>query len=184
MTNRAPTYYTTIDSPIRPLLLTSNGVSLTGVHMEGERHGLGIGDDWVRCDDAAPFAAAKEQLAAYFEGRLTVFDLPLELSGTAFQRRVWEDLTRIPYGVTISYGELARRIGNGKASRAVGLANGRNPAAIIVPCHRVIGTNGRLTGYGGGLPRKAALLAFEAAVLATGPSSFSRWSDADELHLR
>jgi methylated-DNA-[protein]-cysteine S-methyltransferase len=152
--------------------------------MEDDAHGPAIGEEWTRCDDAAPFAAAREQLAAYFDGRLMTFDLPLALEGTEFRRRVWEELTRIPYGVTISYGELARRVGNANASRAVGLANGRNPVAIIVPCHRVIGADGRFTGYGGGLPRKAALLAFEAAVRAQEPRRFARWADEDELLLR
>jgi len=115
---------------------------------------------------------AKRQLTAYFEGNLSDFDLPLSMQGTPFQQRVWDELTRIPYGTTISYGELARRIGNANASRAVGLANGRNPISIIVPCHRVIGANGTLTGYGGGLPRKAALLYFEASVLTNGPRHF------------
>jgi methylated-DNA-[protein]-cysteine S-methyltransferase len=114
-----------------------------------------------RDDHAPPFAAVKEQLAAYFRGDLQAFDLPLAPAGTPFQRRVWQELARIPYGETISYGELARRVGNPKAARAVGLANGQNPLPIIVPCHRVIGSDGRLTGYGGGLPRKEALLALE-----------------------
>jgi methylated-DNA-[protein]-cysteine S-methyltransferase len=158
------TYYTTCESPIQTILLTSDGTALTGLYMVEQRHGPQIGADWVRQDDAIPFAEAKRQLAAYFAGELTVFDLPLAPQGTDFQRRVWEELTRIPYGVTLSYGELARRIGQPGSSRAVGLANGRNPISIIVPCHRVIGANGKLVGYGGGLPRKEALLAHEAAL--------------------
>ncbi len=108
-----------------------------------------------------PLREAKRQLLAYFEGRRRDFDLPLAPAGTAFQRRVWDELRRIPYGDTISYGELARRIGQPTASRAVGAANGRNPLAIVVPCHRVIGADGTLTGYGGGLPVKETLLAHE-----------------------
>ena len=108
-----------------------------------------------------PLRAAVEQLRAYFAGELRDFTLSLAPSGTSFQLRVWEELTRIPYGETICYGELADRIGNPKASRAVGLANGCNPISIIVPCHRVIGANGKLTGYGGGLPIKEQLLALE-----------------------
>jgi len=110
---------------------------------------------------------------AYFIGELTEFDLPLALHGTEFQRRVWAALLTIPYGATTTYGELARQVmGSPQGSRAVGLANGRNPISIIVPCHRVIGADGKLTGYGGGLPRKAALLDFEFAVRLRGPGPF------------
>ena len=105
--------------------------------------------------------AWRTQLDEYFAGTRTRFDLPLRLHGTPFQVEVWEQLRRIPYGETISYGELARRVGNANASRAVGLANGQNPLPIVVPCHRVIGANGKLTGYGGGLPIKARLLELE-----------------------
>jgi methylated-DNA-[protein]-cysteine S-methyltransferase len=153
-----------MESPVGLLLLTSNGVALTGVYM-GE-FGPTSGEGWARDESAVPLPEAVRQLTDYFEGRRTDFDLPLAPEGTAFQQRVWEELRRIPYGATIAYGELARRIGNANASRAVGMANGRNPLSIIVPCHRVIGSNGRLTGYGGGLPRKEALLRLEAAVTA------------------
>jgi methylated-DNA-[protein]-cysteine S-methyltransferase len=163
------TYYTLIESPIEPLLLTSDGTALTGLWMNVPRQSPWVSEGWTRSDDAAPFAEASRQLALYFEGRLTQFDLPLAARGTPFQQRVWEELKTIPYGATVSYGELARRIGQPSASRAVGMANGRNPIGIIVPCHRVIGANGKLTGYGGGLPRKEALLALEASVSATGP---------------
>lgn len=111
-----------------------------------------------------PIRAAKRQLREYFDGERRDFDLPLAPAGTPFQRRVWDELRRIPYGETISYGELARRIGKPTASRAVGAANGRNPLAIVVPCHRVIGADGTLTGYGGGLPVKESLLAHEQGV--------------------
>jgi methylated-DNA-[protein]-cysteine S-methyltransferase len=159
------TYYTQVDSPIGPLLLTSDGAALTGLHMSPLRPGPATGDvardweltgatgTWVAHADALPLREAAAQLAAYFAGRLTAFDVPLALHGTEFQRRVWHALLAIPYGTTISYGDLARWVGNPQGSRAVGLANGRNPVAIIVPCHRVIGANGKLTGYGGGLPR-------------------------------
>ncbi len=157
------TYYTYFDSCIDPILLTSDGAALTGLYMVEHKHGPEVAPDWVHSDDAAPFAEAKRQLAEYFAGARTEFDLPLAPEGTEFQRRVWEELTRIPYGQTISYGELARRIGQPGSARAVGLANGRNPISIVVPCHRVIGANGSLVGYGGGLPRKKALLAHEAA---------------------
>jgi methylated-DNA-[protein]-cysteine S-methyltransferase len=159
------TYYTTLESPIEPILLTSNGAALTGLYLVEHRHGPQIEADWVRDDEALPFVEAKRQLTAYFAGERTEFDLQLAPQGTEFQRRVWKELACIPYGVTISYGELARRIGQPGSARAVGLANGRNPISIIVPCHRVIGANGKLVGYGGGLSRKEALLTHEAAVL-------------------
>jgi len=176
------TYYTDIPSPIGPLLLTSDGVSLTGLYMSEPTNGVadglekwGMSDSlpgWVRDDEVKPFKEAREQLEEYFAGTRTSFDLPLSMEGTDFQRLVWDALTEIPYGTTVSYGELARRVGNPNGSRAVGLANGRNPIAVIVPCHRVIGSNGKLTGYGGGLPRKAALLDFEFLVALNGPTAF------------
>jgi methylated-DNA-[protein]-cysteine S-methyltransferase len=152
---------TTIDSPIGELTITAQDGVLTGVHMHDQRHFPPIPVTAER-DDAA-LAPIVAQLDAYFAGELTDFDLPLQLRGTPFQRRVWTALQEIPYGETISYGELARRVGNPKASRAVGLANGRNPVAIVVPCHRVIGADGSLTGYGGGLDRKVWLIEHEAA---------------------
>ncbi len=166
-------YYTQFSSPLGPILLTSDGVALTGLYMHEHKHGEPIREDWTLDDGASPFEEARQQLSAYFAGTLTRFDLPLAPRGTAFQRRVWEELKAIPYGATISYGELAQRIGNANASRAVGLANGRNPISIIVPCHRVIGANGKLVGYGGGLSRKAALLAFESTIMASGPQPFT-----------
>ena len=180
-------YCTEAPSPIGPLLLTSDGNALTGLYMTEHRHGPRAGEPlstwgiqatpgrsqaWQRDDHTPPFHLAKEQLAAYFQGQLIRFDLPLSLHGTPFQQQVWQALQEIPYGVTISYGDLARRVGNPNGSRAVGLANGHNPVSIIVPCHRVIGSNGQLTGYGGGLPRKAALLDFEFTVLVSGPRPF------------
>lgn len=152
---------TTIDSPIGELTLTSEEGVLTGVQMHEQRHPKKI-PAGSRAD-AAGLAYAVEQLQAYFAGELTGFELPLRMDGTEFQRRVWASLCEIPYGETISYGELARWVGNPKASRAVGLANGRNPIAIVVPCHRVIGADGSLTGYGGGLERKVWLLEHEQA---------------------
>lgn len=155
------TYYTYFHSKINPILLTSNGTALTGLYMTGQKHGPEVAPNWVCSDEALPFAEAKRQLVAYFAGTRTEFDLPLAPQGTDFQRRVWAELSRIAYGQTISYGELARRIGQPGSARAVGLANGRNPISIIVPCHRVIGTDGKLVGYGGGLSRKQALLSLE-----------------------
>ncbi len=155
------TYYTRIESPIEPLLLASDGESLTSLFMVTQRHGPFFNDTWKQDNNAKPFAEARKQLAAYFAGELAEFDLPLNMIGTEFQKTVWRELLNIPFGVTISYGELANRVGNPSASRAVGAANGRNPISIIVPCHRVIGSNGKLTGYGGGIERKEWLLAHE-----------------------
>jgi methylated-DNA-[protein]-cysteine S-methyltransferase len=148
------------ESPIGRLLLTSDGTALTGLYMEPS-HKAQSTDGWVWDGAAVPLAAALRQLSEYFAGARHSFDLPLRLEGTVFQQRVWHALTEIPYGETWSYGQLARRIGNPNASRAVGLANGRNPISIVVPCHRVIGADGSLTGYGGGLARKQWLLAHE-----------------------
>ncbi len=152
--------YSTVASPIGELTLTSDGTSVTGVYMHNQKHAAARTKDWRR-DDAA-LKEPRAQLQAYFAGELREFDLPLAPEGTPFQQRVWRALCDIPYGETISYGELARRIGQPKASRAVGLANGQNPISIVVPCHRVIGANGSLTGYGGGLERKRWLLAHES----------------------
>ncbi|HEY8459085.1 MAG TPA: methylated-DNA--[protein]-cysteine S-methyltransferase [Blastocatellia bacterium] len=158
------TFFTSLDSPVGALLLTSNGEAITGLFMEKHKGGPKPIGDWIR--DDAPFREAADQLKAYFAGELTEFNLPIATGGAPFQRRVWTELRNIPYGSTISYGELARRIGNPKASRAVGAANGDNPISIIIPCHRVIGSNGDLTGYGGGIERKKFLLEFESKVLA------------------
>ncbi|MFF0726412.1 methylated-DNA--[protein]-cysteine S-methyltransferase [Streptomyces sp. NPDC004134] len=154
--------HTTVDSPVGPLTLVAEDDSLTGLYMTDQRHRPADETFGTPADpEDPPFAAAAVQLAAYFAGERTDFDLPLHLSGTPFQQRVWEQLRQIPYGETISYGELAERVGNPAASRAVGMANGRNPVGIIVPCHRVVGANGSLTGYGGGIDRKKQLLALE-----------------------
>ena len=151
-------HFHTIDSPIGRLLLTGDAHGLTGLHMEP----FDIDPGW-RADPAA-FADAEAQLREYFAGGLTAFDLPLAPCGTPFQRDVWEKLREIPYGETATYGEIAAAIGKPWASRAVGAANGRNPIAVIVPCHRVIGANGTLTGYAGGLERKRKLLELEAGI--------------------
>lgn len=150
---------TTLDSPVGPLTLAARDGCLTGVHMEDQRHAPTDTAAWQR--DDAVFTEVARQIEAYFAGELDRFDLPMRPVGSEFQQRVWLGLREIPYGETISYGELARRVGNARASRAVGLANGRNPIGIIVPCHRVIGADGTLTGYGGGLDRKRWLLNHE-----------------------
>jgi len=151
--------HTVIDSPYGPLTLVADDGVLCGLYMTDQRHRppqetFGEpDDDWSK--------EAEDQLLAYFEGELKEFTLEVRLHGTAFQRTVWEQLRRIPHGETRTYGELADALGNPRASRAVGLANGRNPIGIIVPCHRVVGADGSLTGYGGGLERKQRLLDFE-----------------------
>ena len=157
------TYFRTIPSPVGPLTLAGHDDVLTHLRMDDQTHPPKGRDDWLPDGDAFPKVV--DQLDAYFAGELTDFDVALELNGTPFQRRVWTALRDIPYGDTISYGELARRIGQPSASRAVGMANGRNPIGIIVPCHRVIGANGTLTGYGGGLGRKRSLLELERAAV-------------------
>jgi methylated-DNA-[protein]-cysteine S-methyltransferase len=155
------TYWTTIDSPVGQLLLTADDAGLTGLHMEERRHGpADVHPQWIR--DESTFADARKQIDAYFAGELREFDLPLNPAGTPFQRRVWSALQTVPYGEVRSYRDIAERIGRPTASRAVGMANGRNPISIIVPCHRVIGTSGALTGYGGGLERKRVLLDLES----------------------
>ena len=150
-----------LESPIGRLMLTSDGAALTGLFMEPSRKVPQPDEGWTPDLTVAPLAETVRQLNEYFAGVRREFDLPLQFEGTMFQRRVWNELTQIPYGETWSYGQLASRIGNPGASRAVGLANGRNPISILVPCHRVIGADGSLTGYGGGLERKRWLLAHE-----------------------
>ncbi|KKB98017.1 methylated-DNA--[protein]-cysteine S-methyltransferase [Mycolicibacter arupensis] len=152
------TCFRTIDSPIGPLTLAGADGRLSHLLMLDHAHAPSR-DGWWRDDSAFPEVA--HQLSAYFAGDLTEFDVDYTLVGTEFQRRVWTALLTIPYGQTRSYGELAGQIGSPTASRAVGLANGRNPISIIVPCHRVIGSNGSLTGYGGGIDRKKSLLELE-----------------------
>jgi methylated-DNA-[protein]-cysteine S-methyltransferase len=149
-----------LESPIGRLLLTSDGSALTGLYMEPSRKAQST-QGWAEDVTVGPLSATLRQLTEYFAGTRREFDLPLRLQGTSFQTRVWHELGEIPYGQTWSYGQLARRIANPSASRAVGLANGRNPVSIVVPCHRVIGADGSLTGYGGGLERKRWLLAHE-----------------------
>jgi methylated-DNA-[protein]-cysteine S-methyltransferase len=153
------TRYRVIDSPVGPLTLAGSDDVLNHLRMDDQTHPPSGRDQWSL--DEGAFPKVVEQLDAYFAGELTEFDVAFDLSGTPFQKRVWAALLDIPYGRTASYGEVASRIGQPGASRAVGLANGRNPVAIIVPCHRVIGSTGTLTGYGGGLPRKRLLLDLE-----------------------
>jgi methylated-DNA-[protein]-cysteine S-methyltransferase len=151
--------FTYLQSPVGPLLLASSGSRLHSICFPKSGSPAMPQSGWE--EDASELREPVRQLHAYFAAELENFDLPLGPEGTPFQQRVWGELCRIPYGETISYGELAKRIGNPNASRAVGLANGSNPIPIIIPCHRVIGSNGKLTGYGGGLPIKEKLLALE-----------------------
>jgi len=154
-----PIRFRVIDSPIGPLTLAGTDRALTHICMQDQAHPPADQADWI--EDPAGFGDVIAQLEAYFAGELTEFDIELDLEGTEFQKRVWAELLTIPYGQTRSYGEMARNLGKPGAARAVGLANGRNPVSIIVPCHRVIGADGSLTGYGGGLDRKTHLLDLE-----------------------
>lgn len=151
--------YTVFESPVGPLLLAGDGEALRVLAFANGRSGEAH-PDWLP-DTTGVLAPVERELGAYFEGRLREFRVPVAPLGTAFQQSVWRGLRDIPYGETISYGELARRVGDPRAVRAVGAANGANPIAIIVPCHRVIGANGSLVGFGGGLPIKRALLDLE-----------------------
>lgn len=153
-------YYTNIDSPVGGLRLVAEELGLRTVWFLRGRKNEDPEKDWK--EDAAFFIDVIRQLRSYFAGELKEFEIPLLLEGTEFQKRVWKSLQTIPYGETISYGELAKRIGDPKAVRAVGAANGQNPIPIIVPCHRVIGSNGSLTGFGGGLENKKKLLELES----------------------
>jgi methylated-DNA-[protein]-cysteine S-methyltransferase len=155
----AAVLFTHIPSPVGELVLTSDGSALTGLWLHPDRAAAVTA---AGAHDPPWFAEVTGQLDAYFRGRLTRFDVPLAPDGTGFQQAVWAALQDIPYGTTTSYGEIARRVGRPGAARAVGLASGRNPIPIIIPCHRVIGASGRLTGYGGGLERKQVLLDLEA----------------------
>lgn len=154
-----------VDSTVGPLRLSSDGTHLTGVWFEDHRHAPeDVGEQVGPVDAPAVLTEAARQLAEYFAGERTDFDLPVAATGTAFQERVWSALRQIPYGQTWSYGQLAQAVGQPGAARAVGLANGRNPVSIVVPCHRVVGSSGAITGYGGGVERKQVLLALERRV--------------------
>jgi methylated-DNA-[protein]-cysteine S-methyltransferase len=165
-------FYDTTASPIGTLLLTANEAGLTGVYLDGARYAPVAAAHWVH--DRAPLREAVAQLAQYFAGERTRFDVALAPAGTPFQRRVWCALRDIPYGTTISYLELARRAGVHGAARAVGAANAHNPLSIVVPCHRVVGSDGSLTGYAGGLDRKRWLLQHEASSLRGAPAREQR----------
>lgn len=161
-----------VDSPLGRVLLVAARGRLTGLYFDGQWDEPDLGqapgaDERVHAEDAAVLAQAQAQLEEYFQGSRKSFDLPLDLVGTPFQREVWQALLAIPFGATSTYGEVARRCGRPRAVRAVGGAIGRNPVSIVVPCHRVVGSDGSLTGFGGGLPRKRALLRIEGLLPAS-----------------
>jgi methylated-DNA-[protein]-cysteine S-methyltransferase len=162
--------YSYLESPIGTLLIVGDDEAIRRIEFPKNGKARRPESGWVESGRGA-VAETIRQLREYFAGRRSEFDLPLAPEGTEFQRMVWRRLQEIPYGETISYGELAKRVGNAKASRAVGAANGQNPIPIVIPCHRVIGSNGKLTGFGGGLPTKEALLALEARQLTLGAGS-------------
>jgi methylated-DNA-[protein]-cysteine S-methyltransferase len=161
VTTTQTTLYETFDSPLGGLLAVGDGEALIGLYMQDGRRPATVPGSWER--DAAPFGDLRDQLREYFAGDRREFELALAPQGSEFQLRVWEALREIPYGETQSYGELAARIGHQGSARAVGAANGRNPISIVVPCHRVIGASGSLTGYAGGIERKRLLLDLESA---------------------
>lgn len=162
-----------LDSPVGDLTVVAMDGGLAWLYMEVQRYRPSDEEFGLPGDPRdEPFAAVAEQLSAYFAGELTEFDLPLNLQGTPFQLSVWNALQEIPYGETTTYGQIAAELGKPSASRAVGLANGRNPVSVIVPCHRVIGSNGDLTGYGGGLDRKRYLLDMERKARSTADALF------------
>lgn len=167
MTHPSTPIHLVVDSPVGPLTLVSDGTHLTGVWFTEHRHAPADVGRQVQAGEApAVLRDAARQLAEYFAGTRTEFDLPVAATGTEFQQRVWALLRQIPYGRTRSYGQLAAELGQPGASRAVGLANGRNPVSIVVPCHRVVGSSGAITGYGGGVERKQVLLDLERGVAA------------------
>lgn len=155
-------YFNYYASPLGQILLVASESALTGLHFVGEKYYPALEPGWQRQPKAKMIVRTCRQLDQYFAGKRQVFELTVDPAGTAFQREVWRALQKIPYGETTNYGSLAQRIGKPTASRAVGAANGRNPISIVIPCHRVIGADGDLTGYAGGMARKAALLSLEA----------------------
>ena len=158
--------YARIITPLGTLFATAAGGALTGLYFEGGRHAPEISNTWVEDCAAAPLRECARQITEYLDGERRRFELPLAPDGSEFQRRVWLEIARIPYGETLTYAELARRAGAPRAARAAGAATGRNPLSIIVPCHRVVGTDGSLTGYAGGIERKTRLLEIEGVLHA------------------
>jgi methylated-DNA-[protein]-cysteine S-methyltransferase len=167
----------TLDTPLGPLMVAASDRGLRGLWFDGQRHFAGRAPEWVIDQADAMIRAAMAQLGAYFAGSLRVFDLPLDPLGTSFQRAVWNAISRVPYGATQSYSALAQCAGAAGSARAAGAATGRNPLSIVVPCHRIVGAQGALTGYAGGLDRKRALLAIERGE----PTLFPAEPHVDEL---
>ena len=161
MKDDALVYFDRIDSPLGAMLLASDGIALTGAWFDGQRYPPSVDTRWQRRRDLPVLQRAAAMLVEYFDAKRTVFDIALAPEGTLFQRRVWDQIFRVPYGETIAYRDLAARTGRPDAVRAAGAATGRNPLSIFVPCHRIVGADGSLTGYAGGLDRKRALLALE-----------------------
>ena len=157
-------YYDLYQSPHGQMLLVADDAGLTGVYFEGQKYHPGIDPEWLRDALHAPLREAKRELAEYFGGERKTFETPIAARGTAFQRAVWNAISTVRFGETITYGELARRAGYPGSVRAAGAATGRNPLTIVVPCHRIVGATGSLTGYAGGLERKRALLALESGM--------------------
>lgn len=161
--------FTRIASPLGSIVVVATDAALTGVHFDGQRYQPPVGPDWRHRQDAELLRRAATQLAEYFSGARQRFELPLAPAGTSFQRRVWEAIAAVPPGETISYRELAARAGAPGSARAAGAATGRNPLSIVIPCHRIVGSDGALTGYAGGLERKRALLALEQRFSTAAP---------------
>jgi methylated-DNA-[protein]-cysteine S-methyltransferase len=156
------TCYDYYPSPLGRMLLVADDKAITGLSFLGQKYAPRVARDWTRDGAHAPIARAKRELAEYFAGRRTRFSVKLAPQGTPFQRKVWKAIAQVAFGKTIAYAELARRAGRPGSARAAGAATGRNPIGVIVPCHRIVGSNGALTGYAGGLAKKKALLALEA----------------------
>ena len=154
-------------TPLGPVLATANERGINGIYFVGQRYEIIIENDWREARDDPVLNECARQLGEYFEGKRREFDLPLAAAGSDFQERVWREIARIPFGETVSYAELARRAGAPGSARAAGAATGRNPLAVVVPCHRVVGSDGSLTGYAGGLERKTRLLEIEGAMAGT-----------------
>jgi methylated-DNA-[protein]-cysteine S-methyltransferase len=176
--------YTDIDTSLGPILLVSDGDALMGLYFIGQKYGPEPTAHWKRDPGSVVFREVEAQIAAYRSGQLHTFDVPIRFEGTPFQCRVWQAIAAIPFGATLSYSALAAQIGAPSSMRAVGAATGRNPISLIVPCHRVIGRDGALTGYAGGLDRKRALLDFEASL--TGKQRFFaplRMAEKTVIHL-
>lgn len=174
-------FHTEIDSPLGRLFVVGDGQFVTGLYLPDHKHWRGL--DAVSQQSDHSFITVREQLTEYFAGARQTFNVPLKLAGTPFQQRVWQELTRIPFGTTLTYAHLAERIGHPNAARAVGAANGRNPVSLLVPCHRVIGSSGKLTGYAGGVDRKAWLLVWERSQSTSKPRDLFSVADRSSSKL-